>query len=823
MTDDRIFNTSFLRQWQPAMIIDARFLEKLSEFLHERRSDALRVLHHLTSDGREFLDLSRLRDVYCTMAGIDSELLNSPLGPLLERSQVAVVDGSWICFGIRRRIGRWAFLRLHLETLDVEEVSTRTFLRFKEHAARQAGDDRILSLEIDLEPFERGFPKLQEAGSIGQGAQYLNRRLSGQLFNELDEGAHRLLEFLRVHKYQGQQLLIGKSITDLSTLRSALRSATSVLSGVDPATPWSELEMELLPIGFEVGWGKDAARACETMEMLLELLEAPSPSRFEAFLARIPMIFTVAILSPHGYFGQSGVLGLPDTGGQVVYILDQVRALETEMRQRLELQGLAAIEPQIVVLTRLIPNAGETTCNERLEPIAGTRHARILRIPFRDENGEILTDWVSRFEVWPYLEQYALDAETELLAELGGRPDLVIGNYSDGNLVASLIGHRMGVTQCTIAHALEKSKYANSDLFWRDEDDQYHFSCQFTADLIAMNAADFIITSTYQEIAGTESTMGQYEGYSFFTMPGLYRVMHGIDIYDPKFNIVSPGADPEVYFPASEDSRRLKHLHGEIHELLYGDGAGSQFRGKLEDESKPLIFTLARMDRIKNVSGLLEMFGNCEDLRNEANLLIASGFIDPALSKDTEERAEIERMHEIFDSLELDGSVRWVEAQVHRERNGELYRVVADSRGAFAQPATFEAFGLTVIESMSTGLPTFATCFGGPLEIIEEGKSGFHIDPHHGDTSAQKMADFFKRCRKDPKVWDEISKGALDRVEAKYTWKGYAERLMTLSRIYGFWRHVSDLERRETKRYLEMLYALQFRPLANALRKGPSK
>jgi sucrose synthase len=29
-------------------------------------------------------------------------------------------------------------------------------------------------------------------------------------------------------------------------------------------------------------------------------------------------------------------------------------------------------------------------------------------------------------------------------------------------------------------------------------DGTYHFSCQFTADLIAMNHADFIITSTYQ-------------------------------------------------------------------------------------------------------------------------------------------------------------------------------------------------------------------------------------------------------------------------------------------------------------------------------------
>ena len=39
-----------------------------------------------------------------------------------------------------------------------------------------------------------------------------------------------------------------------------------------------------------------------------------------------------------------GVLGKPDTGGQIVYILDQVRALETEMLKRIDEAGLD-IEP----------------------------------------------------------------------------------------------------------------------------------------------------------------------------------------------------------------------------------------------------------------------------------------------------------------------------------------------------------------------------------------------------------------------------------------------------------------------------------------------
>lgn len=37
---------------------------------------------------------------------------------------------------------------------------------------------------------------------------------------------------------------------------------------------------------------------------------------------------------------------------------------------------------------------------------------------------------------------------------------------------------------------------------WKELDPKYHFSCQFTADTISMNATDFVIASTYQEIAG---------------------------------------------------------------------------------------------------------------------------------------------------------------------------------------------------------------------------------------------------------------------------------------------------------------------------------
>jgi sucrose synthase len=146
---------------------------------------------------------------------------------------------------------------------------------------------------------------------------------------------------------------------------------------------------------------------------------------------------------------------------------------------------------------------------------------------------------------------------------------------------------------------------------------------------------------------------------------------------------------------------------------------------------------------------------------------------------------------------------------------GELYRYVADYRGVFVQPALFEAFGLSVIEAMVSGLPTFATCYGGPSEIIEHGVSGYHIDPNHGDVLVGQIADFLEKCAKSPRHWEKLSTQGIERVQARYTWKLYGERMMTLARVYGFWKYVTNLERAETRRYLEMLYSLQYRKLAD--------
>ncbi|XP_072952908.1 sucrose synthase 1 [Typha angustifolia] len=787
--------------------------ERLGDALSSHPNELIAIFSRYVNHGKGMLQPHQLLaeyDAVCSSGEIEKLTI---FEDLLRAAQEAIVTPPWVALAIRPRPGVWDYIRVNVSELAVEELSISEYLQFKEQLVDEKSSESNFVLELDFEPFNASFPRPSMSKSIGNGVQFLNRHLSSKLFQD-KESLYPLLNFLRAHNYNGTSMMLNDRIQSLGALRSSLRKADEHLLSIPQDTPYSEFNHRFQELGLEKGWGDTAKRVGANIHLLFDLLEAPEPSNLEKFLSTIPMMFNVVILSPHGYFAQDNVLGYPDTGGQVVYILDQVRALEEEMLLRIKQQGLD-ITPKILIVTRLLPDAVGTTCGQRLEKVIGTEHTSILRVPFRTESG-ILRKWISRFDVWPYLETYTEDVANEIAGEMQAKPDLIIGNYSDGNLVASLLAHKLGVTQCTIAHALEKTKYPNSDLYWKKFDNQYHFSCQFTADLYAMNHADFIITSTFQEIAGSKDTVGQYESHTAFTLPGLYRVVHGIDVFDPKFNIVSPGADMSIYFPYSEKDKRLTVFHPDIEELLFSSVENSDHKFVLADKNKPIIFSMARLDRVKNITGLVEFYGKNAQLRELVNLVVVAGDHGKE-SKDKEEQAELKKMYSLIEQYNLNGQIRWISAQMDRVRNGELYRYIADTKGAFVQPAFYEAFGLTVVEAMTCGLPTFATCNGGPAEIIVNGVSGFHIDPYQGDKAAETLVSFFKKCKEDPTYWDKISQGGLQRIYEKYTWKLYSERLMTLTGVYGFWKYVSNLERRETRRYLEMFYALKYRSLASSV------
>ena len=60
---------------------------------------------------------------------------------------------------------------------------------------------------------------------------------------------------------------------------------------------------------------------------------------------------------------------------------------------------------------------------------------------------------------------------------------------------------------------------------------------------------------------------------------------------------------------------------------------------------------MARLDRVKNITGLVECFGKNSKLRELVNLVVVAGYIDVKKSNERAEIAEIEKMHELMKNI----------------------------------------------------------------------------------------------------------------------------------------------------------------------------
>ena len=294
-------------------------------------------------------------------------------------------------------------------------------------------------------------------------------------------------------------------------------------------------------------------------------------------------------------------------------------------------------------------------------------------------------------------------------------------------------------------------------------------------------------------------------------------MVNGIELFSPKFNVVPPGVNENVYFPYTREEERIKSDRDRLEQMLFTQEDPEHIFGKLDDPNKRPLFSMARLDRIKNMTGLAECFGKSQALQEHCNLILIAGKLRVEESGDNEERDEIEKLYRIIEQYNLSGKIRWLGVRLPKNDSGEIYRIIADRQGIFVQPALFEAFGLTILEAMISGLPTFATQFGGPLEIIQDKINGFYINPTNLEETAEKIMEFVSKCDHNPQYWQEISQRGIERVYSTYTWKIHTNKLLTLARIYGFWNFTSKENREDLLRYLESLFYLLYKPRAQRL------
>lgn len=88
-------------------------------------------------------------------------------------------------------------------------------------------------------------------------------------------------------------------------------------------------------------------------------------------------------------------------------------------------------------------------------------------------------------------------------------------------------------------------------------------------------------------------------------------------------NVVPPGVNEAVFFPDTRQEGRL--WVDRLDHLLFTETDPASVFGTLEDPSKRLLFSIARLDRIKNLTGLAKAYGKSKALQEHCNLILVAG------------------------------------------------------------------------------------------------------------------------------------------------------------------------------------------------------
>jgi glycosyltransferase involved in cell wall biosynthesis len=136
--------------------------------------------------------------------------------------------------------------------------------------------------------------------------------------------------------------------------------------------------------------------------------------------------------------------------------------------------------------------------------------------------------------------------------------------------------------------------------------------------------------------------------------------------------------------------------------------------------SSKLVTCAARLEAEKNIVVLIDAFKIVVEQGTNATLIIMG---EGSQRMDLQQRIAELRLSDIV---------------VLAGFRTDVHSVIAAS-DAFVLPAAHEPFGLVLLEAMSLGVPTIAASSGGPLEIIDDGVTGFLFRPNNPESLSKQL------------------------------------------------------------------------------------
>ncbi|WP_372718404.1 HAD-IIB family hydrolase [Novipirellula sp.] len=432
----------------------------------------------------------------------------------------------------------------------------------------------------------------------------------------------------------------------------------------------------------------------------------------------------ITLISLHGLIrAHEPELGCDaDTGGQVIYVLELARELASQPQVR-----------EVELLTRQIIDPKVSDDYAQLEEEI-SENAKLIRIPFGPRR------YLKKEALWPYVDHFV--DQTLVHFRRTGIPDIIHGHYADAGLAGAQLSRLLHVPYIFTGHSLGRVKRQRLSLNKDNLDSldrRYKFSLRTEAEEIALETASMVVTSTTQEV------QQQYELYDHYVPSRMEVIPPGVDL-----SRFAPPA-PDWPRPAIADS--LDHF--------------------LRDPNKPMILTMARPDERKNLTKLVDVYGQSEQLQKLANLVLIMGSRDDMLDLPKAQRRVLDSVLHRIDKHDLYGRVAY--PKTHSPSDvPELYRYAAQGKGVFINPALTEPFGLTLLEAGATGLPIVATNDGGPRDIIANCSNGLLIDPLDDEMIEKALL----RTLTEPDQWEAWSKAGIDGTRKHYSWSNHAHRYL---------------------------------------------
>ena len=421
-----------------------------------------------------------------------------------------------------------------------------------------------------------------------------------------------------------------------------------------------------------------------------------------------------------------------DTGGQVKYVLE----LGRQLSERRDID-------RVDLFTRLIVD--KRVSEDYAVPVETINDKfRIIRIQCGGRK------YMRKELLWPHLDEY-IDKTIKFIKKDGAIPDIVHGHYPDAGYIAMHLSRIFALPFVYTGHSLGKSKLQKlmDDGMMPDEvNKKLKINHRIATEEDILANADLVVTSTRQEVN---------EQY------GLYA---NKDV--PQFVVIPPGIDIDKFYP---------YYHHQVSDSEVSEDDIYAQASMLKElnrfflrPDKPVILALCRPDKRKNISGLIRAFGEDLELQAMANLAVFAGIRKDIDIMEENEQEVLTRMLLLMDKFDLYGKMAIPKKHDFEFEVPALYRIAADKRGVFVNPALVEPFGLTLLEASATGLPIVATDDGGPVDIVDNCKNGILVDPKQ----PEKIAAAAKKIISDPEIWEHYSKDGVLNVREHYTWKQHA-------------------------------------------------